>query len=96
MITEYQYEEVGKLMDRRDNIRELLRSFKSPHVTAMVGIVDINSASKHDPKPSSMASFFHNRFGKKVKQLNDDVVKMLELELGKINLEISQHISSDT
>ena len=93
MITRKEHRKVIALEEEKREIKSLLDSFESPHVKASVGIADINSANKHDPKKSDHAQFFHRDFAALVEELNKRVIERLKHRVKEIELELSRHIS---
>ncbi len=95
MITENEYREVIQLKNEKSAVQDLLRGFESQYVASSVGIVDINSAAKREPKPSDSAAFFHNHFAGYVKELNQKVVAKMQHRVKEIDLELSKYIQRE-
>jgi hypothetical protein len=92
MITEKELRRVNELNEKKHRITSLLRSIQSEHVWARIGIVDINSASTHDPNPSEHAEFFHNQMKHLVDEFTEEVVTRLNHEVKNIDNELSQYV----
>ncbi len=94
MITRKEFEEADNLYSRRDHLKHILRGFDSPHVETTVGLVDVNSASKHETSKNDDATWLHLCFPKIEKELKEIARGLIEKELGRIHAELAQIISS--
>lgn len=93
MITEKQLNRANLLIEQRDRIAHILRGFDSPHVETTVGLVDINSARKHETQESDDATWLHGRLPDIEKRLKETARGMLEEEAGKIRAELANLIN---
>lgn len=92
MITEKQLKRANLLIDQRDRIAHILRGFDSPHVETTIGLVDVNSASKHETRENNDATWLHRKLPDIEKRLKETARGMLEEEAGKIRAELANLI----
>ena len=94
MITEKQLNRVNELQDLKSEIDCLIRSFKSRHVRARVGILSSYPDISGDKpsKPHDQAKFFGTHFKKFSDDLDNAVLGKLKSESLRIEAEISEYI----
>lgn len=92
MITDKELKRVNKLREKKSLLESMLRSFDSEYVALRVGLVDINSTSRPDAKPSDFANFFHNEMAGLEATLTDVVEREIIFQIAKIDFEINQYI----
>ena len=95
MITEEELQKVNALRELRWDLDYLLQSFKSPYVSASVGIIDLNSASRETPKPSDQGKFFHKEMKPLVVRLNKVVRQQLKLKIASIDVELGRYVQPE-
>lgn len=95
MITEDEYNKLSCLLDKKERIKGVLRSFDSKHVWAKIGLVAVNSATQHKVRNHDDANFVHEL--KIIEdELTDRGIELLKAELLHVDAEISKYLKPNT
>jgi len=95
MISEGELRLVNDLNQKKMQVHTLIQRMKSPYVKSSIGIVDINSASPREPKPSEYSRFFNNEMSDFMEELNERLMSQLECDLKKIDADIAKYIANN-
>lgn len=81
--------EINSKLESKNKIEEALRNFQSNYVEVTVGLIEVNSASKHEAKHCSDATWLHSTYPVIEATLKSHCVALLKVELGKIEAWLS-------
>jgi hypothetical protein len=94
MINKKTLDEINSKLEAKQHAEEILRAFESPYVETTVGLVEVNSASKHEAKHSDHATWLHRHHPQIEAALKAHAAGMLKVEIGKIEAWLSErHVS---
>lgn len=94
MIDKNTLTQINAKVEAKQRIEEILRGFESPYVETTIGLVEINSASKHEAKNSEDATWFHWRLPEIEKELKTRAAALLRGEIAKIDAWLSERVVS--
>jgi hypothetical protein len=80
------------LLEEIEEVEGIIRSFTSQYVRTTVGLVDINSASKHEAQKCDAASILHSRYEDIEKELERVCKDRLEMKLSDLKIKLSPYI----
>jgi len=94
MISKNELNAANSIIEEIGIIKEILRGFDSPHIETTIGLIDINSATRHEAKYCNEATWFHNNFRDYEKRLKLQTVIFLNDKIQSLETELSEYISS--
>lgn len=92
MIDEKKLQAINEKIESKKEIRDILRGFESPHVETTVGLIAVNSASKHKTGQSDAADWLHRNLPKVEAELKERARAILEREIAEIDAWLSERI----
>lgn len=95
MLTKKELNEANRIIDLVADIDNILRGFESPHVETTIGLVSINSASKHKVSESEYAGNFHNTHQDIEKALKQMCTVLLKAERVKLKAKLAKFIKQE-
>lgn len=94
MIDKRKLADINKAVEAKQHIEEVLRQFESPYVETTVGLIEVNSASRHEACHSSHATWLHNQYPHIENELKARTAALLKGELAKIEAWLSERVVS--
>jgi hypothetical protein len=92
MIDEKKLEAINQKMEAKKTILHILRGFESPYVETTIGLVAVNSASKHKTTESDDADWLHQNCPRIEAELKERARAILEREIAEIDAWLSERI----
>lgn len=92
MLTKGQLYLVNELVESVSRIDEILRGMESKYVETTIGLVDINSASKHEVKSCDRAKWLHCDHEDIEKELKARCRELLIAKKAALNAKLSEYI----
>ena len=90
MINKQTLNEINAKIEAKAHAEEILRAFESLYVETTVGLIEVNSASKHEAKHSHQATWLHQKHPHIEAALKTHTAAMLKVEIGKIEAWLSE------
>jgi len=96
MITKKQFVELNSLKREQGRLKDLKDKFTDQHVWLDVGIVEINGASRNDPRLNAdKARLFHNEFTELKERFKKALLEDLDIKIKDIENKMSLYLSDE-
>lgn len=94
MITIKQLQKANEIISEMDDLKDILNAMDSKHVETTIGLIDVNSAAKHQAQNCDKATLFHQRNPEIEKELKARAWALISEKIARLKADLSEYVES--
>ncbi len=94
MLTIEQLQKANEILSEIDDLKDILNAMDSKYVETTIGLVDVNSSSKHKTQPCEKATLFHQRNPEIEKELKSRAWALISQKIARLKADLSEYVES--
>lgn len=92
MLTIKELEKANEIIRKIDDLKDILNSMDSKHVETTIGLIDVNSAAKHQAQKCDKATMFHQQNPEIEKELKSRAAALISEKISRLRAELSEYV----